>query len=276
MDLSCIFEWLTSQAWQLLNSNFTAALAGALAGVYGADSIARRTANRRDIVTEVRCANAAIMVSLGITNTFCGLKQQHVQIMAATFQTQKQALLLHAQERKAGRQNGTFHFDADFENLPEPVVPIDLLSNLVFEKLSIQRRPLALTMVLAQSVKALGSCIGARNALIQDFRARFPNDPDALARAYFGLPTVAGHLDRRYSDTLAGIIALTDDCIFFSHMLGLDIQQHAAHIAPAIKRAPPKVEATDFDKAKQAGLIPDQSNYLDWVNMPTADASWHE
>ena len=78
-------EW----GWQFANSDFFLALvsagAGAFAGAYGARHIAERKERQRRLDEEVRSTNAAIMVAFEITNTFLGMKDQHVNNLKDRF-----------------------------------------------------------------------------------------------------------------------------------------------------------------------------------------------
>lgn len=62
-----------------LNSNFTAALAGALAGALTAQHIADRGKKREETLLELRSTNAAIMVAFIFCNAGIALKKQLVK-----------------------------------------------------------------------------------------------------------------------------------------------------------------------------------------------------
>lgn len=262
--------WLVNWTWQLLNSNFLTALAGAFAGAYGAQWIIKRIERKRRHLEEIRSTNAAIMVAFGITNTFCALKDQHVKGLKDGFDRQRTALEAHQLQKNQGSipPQQPFEFEANFQTLLPIHVPIEVLHKLLFEKISVAGRPLTLVATLSQSIDVLNNSHERRNEIIAKCQANSPLHPDVLASIYFGLPDRNGHIDRSYPDSVDAISNQTDDCIFFSKLLGEDLFEHGQQLAKSFGKHSPPIQKVDFTKAEQNGLIPDTKLYVDWLSMP--------
>lgn len=172
--------WLTAQ-WldikDFFNSVFFTAisgsLAGAFAGAYGAQRIAERAKYREQMLKEIRDTNAAITVSFGVCNSLLSIKKQHVKSLKVEFETQRVNLLVFQQKRELGQisKDEIFHFKVDLQTLSLPPLPVDILQNQVFEKLSLVGRPLSLTTTLSQTMHSLSASLEKRNQLIESYKA---------------------------------------------------------------------------------------------------------
>ena len=182
-----LFSWQNVAGF--LNSNFTAALAGALGGALAAQRIGDRAKQRDALLREIRSTNAAIMVTFTICNAGLALKKI-VRDIYETYTAAKEALKEFQQQRAAGQQYPKlpFKFLADFRTLQMPVVPIDVLRTQVYESISATGRPLALVAALIGAAASLADTIQKRNALIERFRELGPAGADQLPDFYFGLP----------------------------------------------------------------------------------------
>ncbi|MDY0884316.1 hypothetical protein ACFPL7_00990 [Dongia soli] len=261
-------NWL----WNLSNSNFFTALVGAFAGAYGAQAIVERAGRKKRLLEEIRNTNAAIVVACSITNTFCALKSQHVKGLKENLDAQRKELEIFKQARKQGAvaPEEAFYFQADFQSLPVVQVPIDVLRNLLFEKLSLVGRPLSIVAVLSQTIDSVIGAIERRNRIIDECKRRAPIPINELVPLYFGLPNKDGHVDMTYSETVSAIYSHTDDCIFFSHLLGEDLEKHGKRLAKVYGSKAPRIEKTAFTNAERKALLPDPSLYSDWMKMPDA------
>lgn len=260
--------------WDALNANFTIAfvggLTGAVGGALGAQYIAERMKRREERIREIRNTNAAIMTCFSICNATLMVKKQHVEPMRIEFEKQKENLKLFMQSNAAGNglKNQVYEMTADLRLFPAPVVPIDTLKTLVFEKISAYGRPLALVSVLEQSLTGLAQAIAHRGRLIQRFQSNaIPKE--RFAHHYFGLRQVSGETDQEYSDTVSVISSYTDDVAFFSSLLCQDLIKHGekvrALVAKPSDKSVPKVSKADFSGPKAKGLLPSDKNYADWL-----------
>ena len=268
--VTLIVNWV----WQLLNSNFFTALAGALAGALGATWIVYRIDRNRRLREEIRSTNAAIMVAFGITISYCAVKDQLVKHLKDDFDTQRTRLEAFQVAKKKGSipPELPFEYEANFQTIMPVPVTVEVLRKLLFEKISVVGRPLTLIATLSQCIDGLNTSLEQRNEIIEKFKANHPESPAVSASIYFGIPSEDGHVDTRYPDSVRAISAQTDDCIFFSKLLGEDLFEHGEELAKTFGRKSPKIQKIDFQKTEQNGLIPDSKLYLDWINMNKGSA----
>lgn len=264
-----LFRWQNISAF--LNSNFTAALAGAFAGAMAAQRIGDRAKQRDILLREIRSTNAAIIVSFTVCNAGLGLKKQFVKEIYETYMAKKADLEEFHRRRSAGQvaANQPFEFQADFRTLQMPQVPIDILRTQVYENISATGRPLALVGALSGAADSLADTIQKRNALIQQFLPLGAAGEAQLPAFYFGLPYGHGHLSTEFSDTVESLYTLTDDVIFFSELLGKDLMEHGNGILNQYRKIAKvkkeKISELDFAEPRSEGLMPDAKNYTDWL-----------
>lgn len=268
--------------WEYLNSAFVIAfvggLAGALGGALGAQHIIERSGRRAELLRELRNTNAATMVGFSIVNAALALKNQHVQPMYEKFQSDKAALAKLEADRAAGQLvPGTqFPFVADLRSFPAPIVPIETLKALVFDKISAQGRALALVSVIEQSLVGLHNTIGHRDAMCRRFQSgAIPNQQ--IPHYYFGLPLPSG-TNQEYPDLVETIHEYLDDLVFFAALLCEDLNSHGKAVRKAFfetfGKEAPKAAAADFSGPRKSGLLPPDKNYADWLKaFATKDAN---
>lgn len=274
--ISQSFRWENIASF--LNSNFTAALAGAFAGALAAQKIGDRAKQREELLREIRNINAAISISFAITNTGLSLKKQYIKDIYDTFTAKKTELEKILRQRAANPQEPPpiFEFRADFRSLQMPLVPIDVLRTQVYEGISVTSRPLSLVATLSGVLADLEKTIQARNLFIERFRSLGPGGEAQLPSLYFGLPYGGGHVNTEHSDLIENLSRLTDDVIFFSELLIKDLMEHGAHILDQYKKLgkvkKEKISSVDFTEARQLGLMPDEENYLNWLRGFSSEA----
>lgn len=270
-----LFSWHNVAGF--LNSNFTAALAGALGGALAAQRIGDRAKQRDALLQEIRSTNAAIMVTFTICNAGLALKKQFVKEIYETYTAKKVELKEFQRRCAAGQQHPDrpFEFQADFRTLQMPAVPADVLRTQVYESISASGRPLALVAALVGAIASLADTIQKRNTLIERFRELGPAGTDRLPAFYFGLPYGPGHVSTEFSDTIDSLRSLTDDVIFFSELLGKDLMTHGNRILDQYRNVAKvkkeKISSVDFTEPRKQGLMPDAANYADWLKgFPSA------
>ena len=261
----------------IFNSAFVISLAGAalgaFAGAYGGQRIVERGKLRGELLQEIRNTNAATMLAFTICNAAIGVKGQHVKNLTENFERDRTAAIAFLAKTKEGkrRPDEIFEFRADFRTLPSLDGPIGLLQWQVYDKISITGRPLAAVSVLATTIADLNSIIEHRNRLIASYRATSAETSTAaIMPLYFGLPLPGGHLDETYPDLMAAIRSKTDDAIFFSKLVGLDLFTHATNTRDQFKkrfgqRQTIAVSKPDFSVVEKGGLMPDEAEYADWT-----------
>ncbi len=264
--MSCIWQWL--------NSNFSIAFVGGLTGAFGgalgAQRIVERTRQREEWLRELRNTNAATMVAFSICNAALATKKQHAEPLRSGFNKARDDLLKFQAERASGQTQGNteYHVQLDLKIFPAPVVPIETLKDLVFQKLSAVGRPLALVSVLEQSLAGVRDAVAKREGLVQRFATG--GIPEHLtAHFYFGLKLPNGHVSQEHADLVEGIYSYVDDIAFFSALLSDDLIRHGEKLHTAfLKRFgkdAPKVSKVDFSGPRKSGLMPPDSQYNDWL-----------
>lgn len=261
-------------AWRWLNSNFPIAfiggLTGAFGGALGAQRIVERTRQREDWLRELRNTNAATMVAFSACNAALATKKQHAEPLRRKFHEAREALLRFQAEHALGKRQGNaeYHVELDLQIFPAPVVPIETLKDLVFQRLSAVGRPLALVAVLEQSLEGARDAVAKHEALVQRFATgQIPEQFTALF--YFGLKLPTGHISMEHADLVEGIHNYVDDIAFFSSLLCTDLMQHGEQLRAAfVKRYgtdAPRVSTVDFSGPKSSGMLPPDSQYNDWL-----------
>ncbi len=252
--------------WALLNSNFSAALAGAGVGAYAAHWITSRSERRRRLLEEIRATNASINLAFVITNTFCNLKVQHVRRLVADYEKQRaefQAAQLSAQLHRGVGQPAIV-FKVDFQTLAPPATPLDVLQGMLFEKVTVTGRALIAFTTLTQAVTGLSQALELRNEIAMECRSKSPTY-QALAALYFGVADSEGRIDERYRGSMKAISTQLDDCIFFCNVLMGDLVRHGIALADEVGEAAPKIHKPDFSKAIENDLIPSDALYAEWL-----------
>lgn len=261
------------------NSNFSAALAGAFAGAIAAQRIGDRNKQRDALLHEIRSINAAVTLSFSVCNSGLSLKKQYVKDIRDKYVAQKAEVQEFHRRRRAGEQqpDEVFEFRADLRTLQMPTVPIDLLQQLVLEKISVTGRPLALIATLSGSINSLRQVLEKRSSLVEGFKTIPQKDQNRVMPAlYFGLPFGDGHVSEEFPDTVEALYRVTDDVIFFSDLLLKDLVKHGERVLTAYKKIAKlkseKISKIDLSAARAQGLMPDHDQYEDWLNGFRDDA----
>lgn len=265
----------------VLNSNFSTALLGSLAGAFAgaiaAQRIVENTRTRDELVKELRNTNAASMASFVTCNAVLALKKQHIHSLTEQFKSDRAAVqALHAQYQ-TGKEQGTkpFHFTSNFNSFSAPFVPVEPLKDLLFNKLSLTGRPLALGIAIEDAAGNLAQSLAARQALIDQFKKKvIPTE--LLPQYYFGLPLKDGSVHLEYPDSIDAISSYVDDLIFFSYLLCCDLNLHANDLYASIpkrqRKMAPKPVGIDFSDALNSRRIPSTEQYIDWLKGFQKDA----
>jgi hypothetical protein len=244
---------------------FITAAFGAFAGAFAAS----RAHNKRTIVAELNAVNAAHQLSLAIANMFLGLKRQHIVPLKEEFERIKTAYGNHQTMRQNGLQIAQpFEFTADLRSLSVLATPHAALEKMIFEKTLIRGRDLAALVTLVAAIDGLGIAIKARNEMVEDRRAAKWNDRERL-EFFLGLRTNTGVQDERFPTNVAGIVAQTDDCIFFAKILASDLARYSNKLKRTEGRfyrlRMPTIAETDWSYPEGMGLMPKDAAYESWL-----------
>lgn len=281
MDIFDGHSWIAGLISWLNESNFFAALFGAAFGTFGAHHLAERAKRKDELIRTIRQINTCSTISFSIANTILGMKKQHVKGMHERFLAERAALEEFHRRRLAGEigQDVVFNLKVDFRTLSLPLVPIDALQMQIFEKLSLVGRPLALATTLAQTIESLRASMERRNEIIEHWKKQGGIGP----APYFGLRQ-GDTIDEDYPSSLHAIFRQTDDAIFFSKLLCEDLSEYGekvrAQCLKEFKKGVPTVSKSDFKKAIEWGLLPDEKHYADWLSsfniQKTDENDWRD
>lgn len=274
---SALPDWACSVldvAVAVLNSPFMLSLLGALAGACAGAVVATRLVSRRqrrdELLAEIRCTNVATMVALAICHKVLSLKRQHVLPLTAKFGADMAAWTEFTRQRRTGERQGNVPppIAIDLRMVPSLTFPVITLQRLLFDKISMFGRSLALMTTLSETAGWLTSANAKRNELVEWIR-RLP-DATGVAQVYFGAPTAAGVSSLDYPQAVSAVANHTDELIFFSATLANDLAVHARQLRETWlnefgKRHVPEVTAVDFTAARQNGLMPAEDKYAAWL-----------
>ncbi len=257
-----------------LNSSFATSLlgslAGAVAGAVAAQRIVERYRAREDAIRELRNTNAAALAAFTTCNAALMLKKQHVLPLLNKFKEQKAVVEEHIAKVTAGQIQGSgrIHFETDMRTFPAPLVPVETLKDLLFNKISVGGRTLALVCAVEDASHGLQRTMNARNVLIGRMNSgEIPKD--VVPAYYFGLRLPNGDINQEYPDLTFATASYCDDLAFFSRTLCLDLISHAnaihSKLTKQARNNAPEPVKVDFSKAQESGLIPSDAQYIDWL-----------
>jgi hypothetical protein len=257
-----------------LNSNFSTALLGSLAGAFAgaiaAQRIAQRSKQREEILKELRAINSAIMVAGTICNTVIAAKTQLIRPLWECFKSCERELKEFEQQRATGQRQGNapFHYTADLRIFPCPTLPISVLQDLVFNRISVYGRPLSIVSILSQSIVEMKYSYAKREEIIMSLRTQ-SLPVEEFVQHYFGIPNAANVTNRDHPDILSAMNEYTDDCIFFSSLLCEDLTDYGRVLRKQYERKfgkdAPAISHADFSTGRASGTVPPNSKYEDWL-----------
>jgi hypothetical protein len=248
--------------WEILNSEFVksltgsamGALAGAAAGAWAAQQIADRGKVREEALKELRSINAANTLAFSLANAYINLKVQHVSDMWHTFQRDKAAA------EKAQATKTEIHLNVDLQTLDPPPVSITDIKRMVLDHTTPPTRALALLDVLERTITQLNAFLTKRNVLATAIKA---NGGQIDPRAYFGIRR-GNIIDQTVETMIGAILSHTDECIFFSTNLCLELSERGQTLKAKLpKKTVANVVTPDFSAA--AEHIPTADKFPGWA-----------
>ena len=252
----------------LLNSPFVLSLLGAAAGAGVGALVATRLVARRqrreELGAELRNTNVAAMVALSICHRALSLKRAHVLPLATRYQADVSAWNEFMRQRRTGERQGNLAptIALDTRLLPSITFPVVTLQRLLFDKISMFGRSLALMTTLSETAGWLTNANAKRNELIAQI-GRLPSGPE-VAQAYFGTANA------EYPQALRAVASHTDELIFFSATLASDLAAHAQALRATWveefgRQHAPEATTVDFSAARQNGLMPEDAKFAEWL-----------
>jgi len=258
---------------RFINGPFMAALlsalAGAFAGVLGAQKLALREARKAELAQDFRHSSAAITLSFTLCNNVLAAKKQYINPLTEKYESDRSAALDGIARASRGEGPINLHFQALLTKFPVSEFPTDAIKNLVYGKSHLNGRGLALIAMLEQSVAEFREALSTRNALIDEF-AQAGLEESEFHRRYFGLKDGRGHTYHVFPDVVDAVHSYSNDVAFFSALLTEDLIEHCEKLSKKLKKdfrhKTPKVSTVDFSGARSAGLIPPPSDYESWLS----------
>lgn len=253
--------------WEILNSEFVksltgsamGALAGAGIGAYAAQVISERAKTRDDLVKEVRNINSTATMAYSIADAYLNLKRQHVKRLYDKYLAGK-AALGEFRKIQAADPSAKFEFDAELLELALPPIPLAQIQHLVFERMTAPTKAIMMLSAVGNALSSLEDIFERRHAAIRELHATGV-DP----HNYFGLQK-GNRTDLRYSSTMEGMYAYTDDMIYFSKSLGDDLIKYGRELKNRLPKrlhdTAPLIASVDYSNA--ADLLPDPEKYKSW------------
>jgi hypothetical protein len=242
-------------------------LVSAAFGAFTGGWIASRAFTKRAVIAELNAISAATTLCFAICNRFVGLKKQTVLPMKRRYDAVQLEYKKFLNLPKVTR--GEFKFVADFQTITPLTNPAGALEKMIFEKTSIRGRALVAIVDLVAVIDSLRLAIETRSELSTEIRTKKDKTDAEIAAIYLGTKTPDGHIDERYRTNLEAIYLQTDDCIFFSRTLALDLVKYGN----ALRRRYlwrywlwlPKMQDADWSAAEASGLLPPNSQYEAWL-----------
>lgn len=265
---------MTDIGWSVdygaLFTSVVGALAGAGIGAWAAGYISERNKVREQLTKEIRDANAAIVLSLGVMNCGIALKKQHVKGLKEDYDAQRSKCRDIIAKMAAGHPQTEIP-QINLLELQEIAPPVAHLQDIVLSRLSTVGRALSAATALTDAVVNLNIILTRRNGLITRFKNNdFP--PGASKEHFcFGLRYGNGQTNEEYGDSVNGISLYTDDVIFFGCVLCEDLIEHAKLLVERFDKKrlggkTPEVNGVDLSGARVAGWIPDAEAYEPWTS----------
>lgn len=206
-------------------SLITASL-GAFAGAAAAYTLERRSRRKEALVDDVRNINAAIMTAFNILCAHIRLKKQHVDELKRNYDS------FYAAIRNAEQQQTTFSEPMDCHTIDPMHMPLDILRQQVFEKISGSGEVQAWMIHLNESVVGLQSSLEQRNEWLKARRHYALNQEHEIenyhrfVREYAGLPLNGRMIDHSYGNLIEAIYSQNKDCIWFARTLLDELMRH--------------------------------------------------
>ena len=236
--------------------------------MWGAQQIISKIEHKRQLLEEIRNTRAALALAEDVVTAYLNMKEQKIQGLVSGYR-KKLAAFLHLRKAQMRRQRpdpADIHITADFEFFTPFYVPLDLLKNLIFEKISVTGRALRLWAVLSRVDQDLKNIFLTRNQFIANHRRAASQNSEYLIRIYFGQKDQNGDRDRVYPHLIKAIGLHSDSAIYFAMLLCDDLFKHYKFLATQLGKDAPAAKKPDWSKAYALGLIPDNKGFEDWID----------
>lgn len=248
---------------------FISVVAAALAtwmGARAAEKTSIKNSKREAALTEIRDINHAIMVSYSVGNTMLVFKKQLILSLVHEYFEGRRKFFHDVENSRVpdvDEERRVISVKSNLVYIDAPVLPLDSLDNLIFNKISSGSRCLAATIQLREFYNNLTSAIQTRRNIIENRSSKL------TPYGYYGFPH-QGVVDSRYHDSIVGMRNYVDDLIFFSTIICEDLMVNGNAAAKTFKKehgkGAPLIDRVNFEMAYFEGLVPFRSGYRSWLS----------
>jgi hypothetical protein len=275
VDISALFKSVSSY----FPDYWLGTLVSAAFGAFIAAWVNNRIQTKKLVVEELNGIRASLILCFSIRNRYVSLKRQFVRPMHEQYIRAKEEHDRARQKAAAGGAQVVYNFRPDYRSLTPVIVPVQVLERYVFEKIRVRGRAIAAMVDLGGAIDGHDKAIRQQNELISYIHSRSPWEPAELAELYFGFRNAHGVTDDRFKDNLHAIYDQTNDCIFFSRILSKDLVDYGNRLrrkyAWKYRLGVPKFKDANWTAAIQAGLIPSDDLYVNWLRgFPIPPTKW--
>ena len=252
-----------------LTKDFLLTLVAAFAGTIGAQFIAEWNSRRKEKLSELRAANAAIVLAFEIAHIYLLVKKQAIQGIVEEYKTSRLLFACHevAQRFNGLPQNTVFQYQVQINLTYPPFSPIQQLEKVLLERLSSDERNVFILTSLIQSIDGFAQSCRERNDWIAEYKAIGEENQVLKAFLLFGMRQPSGRTDDRYPQMIKQMEMQTDDCIGFGGILVEKLIRYAKNAREEFNAefgpGAPRIPTPTFHSAVKH-LLPDATYYDRW------------
>lgn len=262
-QFSAVGIWIT----KTLNSGFGTALAGAFFGAVAASYFARRHEHTQQLLQRLHASNAATSFSIATLQHALGFKDQLAKPLVDAFNGDKARYVEFLVDAKAGKIPGKqFEVEYNFGNIKLFRHNANEIERLVVREAGAEQKVIMAATFLVQTLNSLQQAIEQRDVELQRLiPLKKELSDDQFAQAYFGVTDATGNVDERYCNCMSTLEVQLDSTIFYAKLIAENLGKANSKLAKKIGRTSPKPITFTFDHSAAGHLLPDDSEFPDWV-----------
>jgi hypothetical protein len=253
---------IAAQTWQNTPTAVKTIVTAAFGTLIGAWLTSRSQAKRR-VVDELKAIHAALTICLSIVNKAIAIKRQHIRPMRIKYEAD-----ISTYDAWMENPGSHLNLELDLRNLSRLRFANAALEHTVFERCSLGHMGLAAALSLEDAADDLNLSIDYRNNLVTDFQKNPPPAHNERTAFYLGAYR-DGKVDLRFANNIEALSHQTDDCIFFGMLLSEQLYKLERKLRSRngwkYRLELPRQYLADWTLARNEDLIPDRSQYADWL-----------
>ncbi|MBV4537906.1 hypothetical protein [Pseudomonas urmiensis] len=231
------------------------ALIGARRGALAAQKIAKNHKQHEELIKEIRACNAGITISTFMLDYAVGV----YEVAHPMRENYLESMRLH----NLGTPVIT---PQEVRGISASTPPIVELRKIIFEDVTAPVSALRAIMSLSQAVEHAVNAIESRNELLEKFRSNQYPDGFGFTEMYYGIP-VGGVAHRDYHDIVMNLAETSDEMLFFSEVLCVELYEHASALRKSLKtfsKEPVVVRKLLLRPDAEARQVRVREKYKDW------------